>query len=184
MQIKRFLSDPTKWVGALMLLATVMALGYWPVSPSLFQARLRQPPESLLGTLWPEPRPLSAFMLKDAQQRPFEIARLHGRWSFVFFGYTNCPDVCPTTLAVLKGVAARLEQESPLHEKAQFVFVSLDPQRDSLEHLGRYVAYFNKDIVGTTGNAEQIAGFADGGLGFSSVLLARTDSVAGGCSWK
>ena len=54
-----------------------------------------------LITLFPEPKPLMAFALTDHQQRVFDLSRLKGKWSFLFFGFTHCPDICPTTLAVL-----------------------------------------------------------------------------------
>src|SRR6266508_7045444 len=52
-------------------------------------------------TLFPDPKPLTAFVLSDQKNRVFDLASLKGKWSFLFFGFTHCPDVCPTTLAVL-----------------------------------------------------------------------------------
>ena len=52
-------------------------------------------------TVFPEPKPLTAFSLSDHNHAAFDLASLHGKWSFVFLGFTHCPDVCPTTLAVL-----------------------------------------------------------------------------------
>jgi len=117
-------------------------------------------PAELQGSLWPEPQPLSAFSLTDQHRQPFGLDRLRGRWSFVFFGYTSCPDVCPTTLQSLKRVAQKLAAPKEQSAAPQFIFVSVDPQRDSVEQLARYVAYFDKDFIGLTGSGAEIAAFA------------------------
>lgn len=117
-------------------------------------------PAGLQGSLWPEPQALSAFTLTDQHRRPFGIDRLRGRWSFVFFGYTACPDVCPTTMQSLKRVAQRLAGPAQPGAAPQFIFVSVDPQRDGVEQLARYVAYFDNDFIGLTGSDAGIAAFA------------------------
>lgn len=117
------------------------------------------PPE-LAGILLPEARELKPFTLTDMDGKPFDLTRLRGKWSFVFFGYTHCPDICPTTLSTLKGAARLLEQpEGNLHD-TQFVFISVDPKRDSLAHLKQYIAYFHPDFVGATGEKDQIDNLA------------------------
>jgi protein SCO1/2 len=113
------------------------------------------PPE-LETTLLPEPRPLASFQLTDQDGKPFGPERLQGKWSVVFFGYTHCPDVCPTTLGTLNGVAKRLEQQPNGLNDTQFVFVSVDPKRDSPQHLKDYLAYFHPAYRGATGERAQI----------------------------
>ena len=76
-----------------------------------------------------------------------------GRWSFIFFGYTHCPDVCPTTLSVLNSVARKLEGRK---DQVQFVFISIDPERDTPEKLGQFVSYFNGTFIGATGTDDAI----------------------------
>ncbi len=117
------------------------------------------PPE-LNNILLPEARELSPFTLTDMENRPFDLKRLQGKWSFVFFGYTHCPDICPTTLSTLKGAARHLQQAEGNLGDAQFVFISVDPKRDSLAHLKQYVAYFHPDFIGVTGEKEQIDNLA------------------------
>jgi len=73
---------------------------------------------------------------------------LQGVWSFLFFGYTHCPDVCPTTLSVLNSVAQKLGSDA---RDVRFVFISVDPERDTPETLARFVSYFNGDFIGVTG---------------------------------
>lgn len=114
-----------------------------------------EPPAELTNLLLPEPRPLKTFNLTDHTGQPLGLKQLKGQWSFVFFGYTHCPDICPTTLGILKGVAMRLEAE-PLPGRTQFLFISVDPKRDDIPHLKNYIDYFHKDFVAATGDRKGI----------------------------
>jgi protein SCO1/2 len=122
----------------------------------------RQPhklPEGLAATVLPAPKPLPPFSLVDQDHRPFGPERLRGKWSFLFFGYTHCPDVCPLTLATLRTVHERLTAEPGERggvQNTQFVFVSVDPERDTPEQLKSYVSYFNKSFLGVTGDQVQL----------------------------
>jgi protein SCO1/2 len=107
----------------------------------------------LSATVFQQPRAIQAFELLDHHGDAFTPESLRGQWSFVFFGYTHCPDVCPTTLSVLNSVATRLA-DAP--DAAQFVFVTVDPERDTPEVLNRYVTYFNGEFVGVTGEPAAI----------------------------
>lgn len=108
------------------------------------------------GTVLPQPKPVSAFELMDHHRRPFGLDQLRGHWTFAFFGYTNCPDVCPTTLKLLDDVAQKLSAQAGILDDTQFLFVSVDPQRDTPERLADYVAYFNEDFIGATGEPDAI----------------------------
>src|SRR3990170_1240697 len=108
-------------------------------------------------TLFPDPKPLTAFALTDHRNRVFDLASLKGKWSFLFFGFTHCPDVCPTTLAVLARARDNIARNTVGAEDIQFVFVSVDPNRDSAIKLRRYVDYFDTSFVGVTGDNAQIA---------------------------
>jgi protein SCO1/2 len=107
--------------------------------------------DELEATRFPAAREVAPFELIDHNNAVFDNNALRQRWSFLFFGYTHCPDVCPTTLSVLNSVANRLQD---LDEDIRFVFVSIDPERDSPEQLARYVSYFNGDFIGVTGTPE------------------------------
>ncbi len=109
------------------------------------------------GFLWPDPPRVAEFELTDHDGKPFDRGRLLGRWSMLYFGYTHCPDACPITLTVLREVEKQLERTPSIHERFQGVFVSVDPARDSLEHLGRYVAYFSSRFIGVTGEEERLS---------------------------
>lgn len=100
---------------------------------------------------------LTEFTLVDQEGQVFNLSRLHGHWSFLFFGYTFCPDICPTTLAFLHQVRTRLVEQAPDRLKdSQFIFVSVDGERDSPERLKGYVQFFDPNFMGATGNSEQV----------------------------
>jgi len=129
---------------------------------TLITLKLRQPPMPAMqaATLLPNPRALAPFQLVDQQGAPFDLARLKNHWSLIFFGYTHCPDVCPTTLTDLKTTLKLLHQQYPDVEFPQVIFVSVDPDRDTPEVLRRYVAYFNPEFLGVTGSTEAIVAFS------------------------
>lgn len=111
-------------------------------------------------TLFSDPKPLTAFALTDDRQRVFDLESLKGKWSFLFFGFTHCPDVCPTTLAELARARDKIVDNAAGAEPVQFVFVSVDPNRDTVGKLGQYVRYFDASFVGVTGDNAQIANLA------------------------
>jgi len=121
---------------------------------------LTKPPErpaELEGVLRPDFRVLQPFKLIDQNNKIFDEKRLLNKWIFVFFGYTSCPDVCPATLYVLKAIHGLLvDQTGKQPDDTQFVFISVDPARDTPEKLAKYVSYFNKDFIGATGDKTEI----------------------------
>jgi len=112
--------------------------------------------KELQATRFPVARELAPFTLADHNNEVFNETTLRQRWSFLFFGYTHCPDVCPTTLSVLNSVAQRLQD---VDADIRFVFISVDPERDTPEKLARFVSYFNKNFIGVTGTEQQIEQF-------------------------
>jgi protein SCO1/2 len=111
-------------------------------------------------TLFSDPKPLQAFALTDDRGRAFGVESLQGKWSFLFFGFTHCPDVCPTTLAELARARDQIARSAAGGGDIQFVFVSVDPNRDTVGKLGQYVRYFDASFVGVTGDNAQIANLA------------------------
>ncbi len=102
------------------------------------------------GTYLSPARALPDFSLIDAHGRSFGPKDLKGSWSILFFGYTNCPDFCPTTLSTLAALERRLRAEgAPVRPRV--IFVSVDAKRDTPEQLGKYVPYFDPAFVGVTG---------------------------------
>jgi len=106
------------------------------------------------------PRNFGEINLISHLDKPFTRADFEGRWSLVFFGFTYCPDVCPTTMAFLNQFMASLEGTEA--EDTQVVMVSVDPARDTVEQLAGYVPYFNPEFVGVTGEFLDIHRFATG----------------------
>jgi protein SCO1 len=101
------------------------------------------------GTVLAPPRPLPAMQFVDHRGEVFDNARMQGRWSLLFFGFTHCPDVCPMTLGVLAQVEKGLAALPPA-ERPHVVLISVDPERDSPQQLAQYVAHFSPSFVGAT----------------------------------
>ena len=107
------------------------------------------------AVLYPQPRELPDFQLTAANGQPLTLADWRGHWTIAYFGYVSCPDVCPTTLSVFKQVWKGLDQPG-LRDRVRINFISVDPQRDTPEALGKYVAFFSPDFVAATGSDEQL----------------------------
>ena len=97
----------------------------------------------------PKSRELPALQLTSTTGEQVLTQELTGKWSLVFFGYTFCPDICPTTLAELRQLKRLLPEEA--QEKLQVLMVSVDPNRDTPEQLQLYLQYFDPDFIGLTG---------------------------------
>lgn len=109
------------------------------------------PPGELEGVLRHDFRQLAPFHLQSHNRSPLSEKDLRGKWSYIFFGYLSCPDVCPNTLHELSQFRTLLKDETGLEpEDLQVIFVSVDPERDSTENLARYVSHFNKKFIGAT----------------------------------
>lgn len=97
--------------------------------------------------------PANDFALTDQNGKPFRLSQLRGKVVFLFFGYTHCPDACPTTMAKLSRVYKLLERNA---NQVMTVFVSVDPGRDTTSALKSYLAYFHMNSIGLTGTKEEI----------------------------
>jgi protein SCO1 len=100
-----------------------------------------------------------SFVLTDQNGEPFSSAALVGRPYAIFFGFTHCPDICPTTLLEMSNHLAAL---GPDGDRLKVVFVTIDPERDTADHLRAYLASFDARIIGLTGSEAQIAEAAKG----------------------
>jgi protein SCO1 len=111
--------------------------------------------------LLPTPRELTMEGLTTDSGEGFTTQNLTGAWTLLFFGFTNCPDVCPTTMAELGKAKRELVQNVPeVARQMRVVLVTVDPEQDDAETLGRYVRAFSPDFVGVNGSRESIAKFA------------------------
>lgn len=109
---------------------------------------------SFHGFLLEPPHKAPELNLIDQHRNPFRLADHEGNLVVVFFGYTNCPDVCPATLVYYTHVKREL---GPLADRVKFVFVSVDPEYDTPEHLAQYVNRFDSTFYGLSGTDEQTA---------------------------
>lgn len=123
------------------------------VSRQLFDESL----ELRAASVFPTARFLNDFEMVTADGEVFNQESLKGQWTLMFFGFTNCPDICPDTLANLAQSmdALRLMNQDPL---PHVVFVSVDPDRDQGQQLKDYVSWFDESFTAVTGNDEQLAG--------------------------
>jgi protein SCO1/2 len=126
------------------------------------------------GTLLDPARPLPDMAFVDQENRPFDKSRLAGRWSLLFFGFTSCPDICPTTLALL-AQAEKALADLPPAQRPQVVLVSVDPGRDTPERLATYVRHFSPSFVGITAEQDAVDEFARS-LGVP-VAITKTDET-------
>lgn len=106
-----------------------------------------------------QPRIFKDFSLLDHQGEPFSLENFKGKWSLVFFGFTACPDVCPATLSMMKQVKSQLDDD--IAEQVQFVLVSVDPARDTVEQLSQYMPYFDPEFIGLAGEFLEIKRLAN-----------------------
>ena len=108
--------------------------------------------------LFDTPRDPGAFLLTDHHGMPFTRNALTNRWTLIFFGFTHCPDICPTTLAELAELKAQLIDTEA--NDLQVVMLTVDPARDTPARLADYVPYFHPDFLGVTGEFADILSVA------------------------
>jgi protein SCO1/2 len=129
--------------------ALFCVIGIAGLGASLLWHRRPAPVELATGTLLMPGRALPDFSLIDQKGRTFATADLRGHWSLLFFGYTNCPDFCPTTLTTLAAMEKNL-RSAKAAVIPQVVFVSVDAKRDTPAQLAKYVPYFDPSFIGLT----------------------------------
>jgi len=118
------------------------------------------PLELINATLLKPAKIVKPSGLIDHNNQAFGLKQMQGHWSFVFFGYTNCPDVCPATLFQFKNIAKMLDAHPHIKANTRFILVSIDPERDDAKHLKEYVQYYHPDFIGITGNNKDIYSFS------------------------
>lgn len=136
---------------AILIAALAAGLGLWLGSRAFVPSQ----PALATGLLYPSPRAVPDFALTRADGTPLTLSDWRGRWTLVFFGFTNCPDVCPTTLGTLKQAWAEIGKRG-LADRVRVDFVSVDPQRDTPDQLAKYVGYFSPDFIAATGTDEEL----------------------------
>jgi protein SCO1/2 len=139
-------------------IVAVVAIGTGAWLSSLVMAPAALP---RTATVLPAPSDLPEFSLVDQNGATIGRDVFRDHWSLVFFGFTHCPDICPLTLQVLANARQQLAEagQQPL---PRIVLVSVDPERDTPEVMKRYVGYFGDDIVGITGELDEIRTLTNG----------------------
>ena len=136
-------------VGAILIGVAAILIG-----KQVYESRL-----PFQGSLIEPSPPAIDFSLERANGNTYHLAERKGQVVLIFFGYANCPDVCPSTLADFKTIHRELEDDA---EKVDFVFITIDPERDTQENIERYVSAFNSDFIGLSGGLEQLKAIWDG----------------------
>lgn len=141
------MSKQTKFM---IVIAMIAATAGILVSNKYFNAKTALDFKTLLE--YPEKKSFSGFELTNQDNEKIIINDFSGKWTLLFFGFTHCPDVCPTTLAELQKVFKLIKSK----EKPEVLFVSVDPERDTPEHLKKYTAYFNPTFNSATSDPANI----------------------------
>ena len=155
----------------ILLVAIAAALGLWAGSRWL---AVPQAPELQTAVMYPAAQSVADFTLQRADGKSLTRDDFKGVWTVAFFGFTHCPDICPTTLATFKQVWKELAAAKAT-DRVQFVFVSVDPERDSPAQLASYVGFFDKEFIAATGADEQLTALTRS-LG---LVYARIPDVSG-----
>lgn len=153
---------------AALLIAFVAALVLWPRSPA---------PPDINGAILPTPKPVDELALQDHRGQRYTAADLQGDWHLITYGFTYCPDICPTTL---REVA---QFRSLLRDTGQFgdltvLFYTVDPQRDTQAQLAEYLSWFDPAFVGLRATSDQAASRFEDTLGINARIIgdaSRTD---------
>lgn len=127
---------------------------YFQSLPSLLEKK----PTLVSGKILARPMEIDRFELIDQKNEVFNNKSLEGGWTVLFFGYTNCPDVCPTTIYKLAEIKNELKEDLS-STSFNTVLVTLDPDRDSTDRLEEYIGYFDESMLGVTGTYENIQSF-------------------------
>ncbi|HED36055.1 MAG TPA: SCO family protein [Gammaproteobacteria bacterium] len=137
----------------IILILAAMAGGAWLAQSSLNGKNTLQP-DKIQGAIYPQAKVINDFVLQDQNGEKVTKSSFKNHWSLIFIGYTNCPDVCPTTLAVMGEITDIMQKQNI--QPPRVVFLSIDPERDTASVLKPYVKYFSKDFIGLTGKLDEI----------------------------
>ncbi len=155
-------------VGLLVVVMITLVAGFVHrmLQPTIFN---KQQMENYGAIIFDKPRIFREFELQDQEERKFPAEQFKGKWTLLFFGFTYCPDICPTTMGVLNKMYADLNAKGTATD-LQVVLVSVDPARDTTEKLRDYVHYFNPAFIGLRGEFMATQKFAaDLNAGFTKV---------------
>lgn len=128
------------------------------------------------AVVFDSPRIIKDFTLRDHQGADFDLKALKNQWTVIYFGFTHCPDICPTTLAVMAQVNKKLDPQ--IREQLQFAMITLDPVRDTQETLAQYVPFFDPTFLGITGEFLNIMSLTrDVNVAFRKVMQGESYTI-------
>lgn len=146
------MSVSRKWLLLVLALVLFVAGIFWLVQPKTGKDAIQLTSAGIV--LLPEARPLPDVDLDTASGQHFGADFFKGRWTLVLFGYTFCPDICPTALTELRRIRAALPAD--VRDRLGVTMVSVDPLRDSPERMQQYVTYFDPTFTGMTGEMAEV----------------------------
>lgn len=126
------------------------------------KAGLKRPSDSLQAAgmvALSKPRPLPELSFQTSENIELSTRDMHGKWYLLYFGYTYCPDICPTSLAEMRHIYRLLDED--LRPHVEFIMVTVDPARDTASQLRAYLDFFHPDFKGLTGNMSDIQSFSN-----------------------
>jgi protein SCO1/2 len=144
------------------------ALQQWP------EWQKKRMVQTEVATVLQPTKSLGHFALHSTLDRPFTDQSLFGHWTLMFFGYAQCPKICPQALSMISEIWRSFPEQKP-HANAQFVFVSLNPAKDTVDALKHFVSQFHSDFIGLTGPQAEIVR-----LSKASGVYSWTDPVHDG----
>lgn len=142
---------------SILVLAAVLAL--FAIQRPASSDWASAPPE-LQAILWPGARDIGEFTELDQNGQPFGIDDLKGHWSLLYFGFLQCPDICPTTLQMLSRMRSLMVEAGQDAQIPQIIFVSVDPLNDTPERVASYLAFFSEELIGLAGSPAQLEALA------------------------
>ena len=143
----------------ILIAALAAALGLWAAQRHFGAAPKTAWPTMQTVKLLPQPRELPAYSLQQSDRTQLVPGELKGHWTVIFLGFTHCPDVCPTTLAEL-AQAQKQWAALPDSTRPRVLFVSVDPERDTLDDIGEYTHAFHRDTLAATADIPSLEAFA------------------------
>lgn len=160
-----------KWVlgSALVILVGISLLAFFLLRST------GVPPPAVQGSILLEPRQLPDFNLVTHHQNALTREDLQGRWHLVTYGFTHCPDICPTTMMELAAFQRALEAQ-PYYQDLDVWFYSIDPGRDTAAHLADYVPWFHPNFQGLLASNEREAQRFEQGLGIVAFVEPSEDA--------
>ncbi len=141
----------------ILVVAAAVGLGLWAAERH-FGTGAPAGPQLETVRLFPQPRELPAFALRQSDGTQLVPGELKGHWTLVFLGFTHCPDICPTTLMEL-AQAQKPWETLPASTRPRVLFVSVDPERDTPDRIGEYAHGFHRDTLAATAELPALEGF-------------------------